>query len=41
MNRRARQAALQVLLLVEEFSSEDLAAAISLIGGQQGEDLLT
>jgi hypothetical protein len=40
-NRRTRQAALRVLLLVEEFSSEELAAAVSLIGGQEGEDLLT
>lgn len=40
MNSRARQAALQVLLLVEEFSPDELAAAVSLIGGREGEDLL-
>jgi hypothetical protein len=40
MNRRTRQAALRVLLLVEEFSAEELAEAVSLIGGQEGEDLL-
>jgi hypothetical protein len=40
INRRARQAALQILLLVEEFSTEELAAALALVGGQEGEDLL-
>lgn len=40
MNRRARKAALEILLLMEEYSAEDLAEALSLIGGHRGEDLL-
>src|SRR5438034_2919740 len=40
MNRRVRMAVLRILVLVEEFSSEELAEAASLIGGQKEEDLL-
>ena len=39
MNRKVRQAALRILLLTEEFSSDELAEALSLIGGQKDEDL--
>lgn len=40
MSRRARKAALEILLLMEEYSAEDLAEALSLMGGQKGEDIL-
>jgi hypothetical protein len=39
MNRKARQAALRILLLTEEFSPEELSEALSLIGGRKEEDL--
>jgi hypothetical protein len=40
MNPRARRAALTILLLKEEFSPTELAEAVSLISGHEGEDLL-
>ena len=41
MNRRPRKAALGIQLLLEEYTAEELAEALGLVGGQKGEDLVT
>jgi hypothetical protein len=41
MNRRVRQAVMRIMLLTDEFSSEELTEAVALIGGQKDEDLLS
>lgn len=41
MNSHARQAALRIQLLIEEFSADELIEAISFLGGQKGEDLFS
>lgn len=40
MNRRVRQAVLKILLLKEEFSTQELAEAIALIDGGEDEEVL-
>jgi hypothetical protein len=40
MNKRSRQAALRIRLLVEEFSPQELNEALAFLGGQPEEDLL-
>jgi hypothetical protein len=40
MNRKVRLAVLRILILLEEFSPEELAEAVSHINGQPTEDLL-
>ncbi len=41
MNRRARQAALRIMMLLEEFSSEELAGGLALLGEGDERDLPT
>ena len=41
MSQRPRKAALEIQLLLEEYTSEELAEALVLIGGHKDEDLLS
>lgn len=40
MNRRTTKAALEIQLLLQEYSAAEISDALSMVGGREGEDLL-